>query len=144
MRRLGVFVCPLLVLLLAACSSSSGGAAGPTCRTTGSDNGVSIYFEPGTLPSAGDVAITACVNGECRAHVAKATEPNIFVPVLPTPPDADVEVRVKVLSGKAEVLFDDTTSTRSIKVVLHEHGCSSSAARVSVIAHRDGSLTPTP
>ena len=146
MRPLGPLAVSLLAFVVGACSSSSGGAGGGSdkCRQVGTENGVAIYFEPRTLPSSGDVAVTACVDDACRTHVAKASEPNIFVPVLPTPPNAAVEVRVRVLSGSGDELFDGATSTHSIEVELHEHGCSASAARVMVIARKDGRLTPTP
>jgi hypothetical protein len=73
-----------------------------------------------------------------------ATRQNLFIPVPSTPPDAAVHVRVKVLSATGEKLFDGTTSTHSLAISLHAHGCSPRAARANVIAHKDGSLTPTP
>ena len=53
-------------------------------------------------------------------------------------------MRVKVLSATGVELFDGTTSMRSIKAFLHDHFCSPRAAVVDVIAHKDGSLTPSP
>ena len=143
MRRAGLFAWLLFVLLVAACSSS-GGDAPAKCQETTSYNGISVYFEPGALHSSDGATVTGCVDEACRTLRMKATEHDLFVPVPSTPSDAAVQVRVKVLSPTGEKLFDGTTSTHSLEIVLHAHGCSPRAARVDVIAHKDGSLTPTP
>jgi hypothetical protein len=143
MRRARPFAWLLFVLLVAACSSSGGGTAAK-CRETNSYNGVGVYFEPGALPSSGEVTVTGCVDQACGTLRMKATEQQPFIRVPSTPPDAAVQVRVKVVSATGEELFDGTTSTHSLKIVLHAHGCSPHAARANVIAHKDGSLTPTP
>ena len=143
MRRAGLFAWLLSGLLVAACSSSAGDAPAK-CHETKSYNGVGVYFEPGALRSYDQVAVTGCVDQACRTLRMKATEQGLFIPVPSTPPDAAVQVRVKVLSATGEKLFDATTSTHSLKIFLHAHGCSPRAARVNVIAHKDGSLTPTP
>lgn len=143
MSRAGLFAWLPFVLLLAACSSS-GGDARANCKETKSYNGVGVYFEPGALRSFDQVSVTGCVDQACRTLRMKASDQDPFIPVPSTPWDAAVRVRVKVVSATGEVLFDGTTSTHSIKIFLHAHGCSPRAARVNVIAHKDGSLTPTP
>ena len=143
MSRAGLFAWLPFVLLVAACSSS-GGDASAKCQETKSYDGVGVYFEPGALLSSDQVAVTGCVGQACRTLRVKATEQELFIPVPSTPSDAAVQVRVKVRSSTGEELFEGTTSTHSITIFLHAHGCSPRAARVNVIAHKDGSLSPTP
>jgi hypothetical protein len=143
MGRAGLFAW-LMLVLLAACSSSAGGGAAANCEETKSYNGVGVYFEPGALRSSDEVAVTGCVDNACRTLRMKATEREPFIPVPSMPSNAAVQVRVKVLSATGEQLFDGSTSTHPLKIVLHAHGCSPHAVRVNVIAHKDGSLTPTP
>jgi hypothetical protein len=131
-------------VLLTACASSGPAGSSAACRPVGTESGVSIFFEDGVLPASGQVDITACVDGECRSHVASVAEPNAFVPVLPTPPDADVQVKVTVLSGMAKKLFDGETAAHTHAVELQGAHCTSPAGQVNVIAHKDGSLTVAP
>jgi hypothetical protein len=143
MRGTGLVAWLLFVPLLAACSSS-GGAASVKCQETKSYNGIGVYFEPGALRSSNKVAVTGCVDQACRTIRMKASPQGFFIPVPSTPSDAPVQVRIKARSASGAELFDGTTSTHSIKILLHARGCSPRAARVNVIAHRDGTLTPTP
>jgi hypothetical protein len=125
-------------MITAACSSS---AAPRTCTLIGSESGVVVKFDEGVLPVTGQVSIRACVDDECRSHVTAAVASVALVPVLPTPADADVEIRVSVLSGKGKTLFSGSTRAHTSANEPNGPGCGR-WWQVGVVAHRDGTLTP--
>jgi hypothetical protein len=140
-RSFGWLAASAAVLITAACSSS---AAPRTCTLIGADDGVVIQFDRGALPASGRVAIRACVDEDCRSHVALAAASVAFVPVLPTPPDAEVDIRVTVLSAKGDTLFAGETTAHTHANQPNGPGCGAPAWQVGVLAHRNNRLTAAP
>jgi len=143
MRRTGAdrWVAAIALASLAtACSSSS---PERDCVSSGVKSGIAVAFERGILPASGQVAITACVERECRTNVTPVTA-TAFVPMLPRPDAERVTVTVDVLSGAADTLFQGSSLAQVHTVRAGDGDCGETVWQVAVYAHKDGHLSAAP